>query len=319
MSTIEIAIQKSERTHAPRQAGFSLLEMVIVCAILTVVLASIFGGVNTVIQRSQAEQVKVDMVQEGREFIDEFDRDLHQAGYPNCHMIQAIVGATKYTCPADSTNPNEANSRSVAVGIVYLSNTKVIFEGDVDGDGIVDSVQYALVDSAGNDPPTGSCPCSIKRSQVQKAVTPTSPLSQAFNWSQELQHVVNSGQPSGVDASGNPLAYGGGLSISGSTAWGQLNSAYYAAVTSFKDFPVFQAYDQNGKIISINPYLDITTSTNSAILNCAPSSTTCLKTIRITINLLSDETTGVDIQTRVRPVVTLMGDARLVNNVGNNF
>jgi len=322
MSTIETAIQKSERTPAPRQAGFSLLEMLIVCAILTIVLASIFGGVNTVIQRSQAEQVKVDMVQEGREFIDEFDRDLHQAGYPNCHMIQTVISGTKYTCPADLVNATdtvEAKSNTVAVGIAYLSNTKIIFEGDVDGDGIVDSVQYALVDSAGNDPPTGSCPCSIKRSQVQKAVTPTSPLSQASDWSQELQNVVNSGQPSGVDASGNPLAYGGGLSISGSTAWGQTNSAYYAAVTSFKDFPVFQAYDQNGKIISLNPYLDITTSNNSAILNCAPSSTTCLKTIRITINLLGDATTGVDMQTRVRPVVTLMGDARLVNNVGNNF
>jgi prepilin-type N-terminal cleavage/methylation domain-containing protein len=316
MSTIEIAIQKSERTPAPRQAGFSLLEMVIVCAILTIVLASIFGGINTVIQRSQAEQVKVDMVQEGREFIDEFDRDLHQAGYPNCHMIQAIVSGTKYTCPADlvtTADTNEADSRSVAVGIVYLSNTKIIFEGDVDGDGIVDSVQYVLVDSAGHDPPTGSCPCSIQRSQVQKAVTPTSPLSQTPTFTQELQNVVNSGQPS----SGS--AYGNGLSISGSTAWGQTNSAYYAAVTSFKDFPVFQAYDQNGTIISINPALDITTATNSAILNCAPSSTTCLKTIRITINLLGDPTTGVDMQTRTRPVVTLMGDARLVNNVGNNY
>jgi prepilin-type N-terminal cleavage/methylation domain-containing protein len=318
MSTIDM--HTSERNSASSQAGFSLLEMIIVCAILTIVLASIFGGINTVIQRSHAEQVKVDLVQEGREFIDEFERDLHQAGYPNCHMIQAIVSGTKYTCPADNTNPNEAKSGSVAVGIVYLSNTKVIFEGDVDGDGIVDSIQYVLVDSAGSNPPSGTCPCYIKRSQVPKnSTTPTDPLSQATSWTQELQHVVNSGQPSGVDASGNPLAYGGGLSISGSTAWGQLNSAYYAAVTSFKDYPVFQAYDQNGKIISLNPYLDITTSTNSAILNCAPSSTTCLKTIRITINLLSDETTGVDMQTRVRPVVTLMGDARLVNNVGNNY
>src|SRR6266853_4266515 len=318
MSKIDMRIQVSRRNRASSQAGFSLLEMVIVCAILTLVLSSIFGGVNTAIQRSQAEQVKVNLVQEGREFIDEFERDLHQAGYPNCHMIQAVNGATKYTCPADmvsglTQDNNEAMSSTVAVGIAYLSNTKIIFEGDVDGDGIVDSVQYALVDSAGNDPPTGSCPCSIQRSQVQKAVTPTSPLLQTPTWTQELQNVVNSGQPS----SGS--AYGNGLSISGSTAWGQTNSAYYAAVTSFKDFPVFQAYDQNGSIISINPALDITTATNSAILNCAPSSTTCLKTIRITINLLGDATTGVDMQTRVRPVVTLMGDARLVNNVGNNY
>src|ERR1700719_761364 len=133
MSTSDMSIKKSGRTSLRPQAGFSLVEMVIVCAILTIVLASIFGGVNTVIQRSQAEQVKVDLVQEGREFIDEFERDLHQAGYPNCRMIQANVGGINYTCPADGTNANEANSSPVAAGLVYLSNTKVIFEGDVDG------------------------------------------------------------------------------------------------------------------------------------------------------------------------------------------
>jgi prepilin-type N-terminal cleavage/methylation domain-containing protein len=301
-----MSMKKTRGTLLPSQAGFSLLEMIIVCAILTIVLASIFGGINTVIQRSQAEQVKVDLVQEGREFIDEFERDLHQAGYPNCRMI--TVPGTTFNCPADmATNTIEAQSSTVAVGVVYLSNTKIIFEGDVDGNGTVDSIQYALVDSAGNDPPTGTCPCYIRRSQVPKA-NATSPLSQPPNWSQELQNVVNSGNPTGQNA------YGGGLSISGSTTWGQTNSAFYAAVTSFKDYPVFQAYDQNGFIIPINPYLDISTSTNSLILNCTPTSITCVKTIRITINLLGDATTGVDMQTHTRPVTTLVGDARLVNN-----
>jgi len=43
-------------------------------------------GISTTVQRSQAEQTKVDLTQEGREFVDEFERDLHQAGYPNCRM-----------------------------------------------------------------------------------------------------------------------------------------------------------------------------------------------------------------------------------------
>jgi type II secretory pathway pseudopilin PulG len=295
------------RSRRP-QAGFSLLEMIIVCAILMIVLASIFDGVNLVIQRSQAEQTKVDLVQGGREFIDEFERDLHQAGYPNCRMI--TVSGAPFNCPADDFNALEEKSKYVAVGLVYLSSTKVIFEGDVDGDGNVDSIQYALVDSAGNDPPTGTCPCSIKRSQVTK-LDFTAPLSQTPKWSQELQNVVNSGQP-GLDASGSPLAYGGGLSISGNTAWGQTNTAYYAAISSFKDYPVFQAYDQNGNIIALPQ--DVTTTTGSAIVNCNPNSTTCVKTIRITINLLGDPISGVDMKTNVRPVTTLVGDARLVNN-----
>jgi prepilin-type N-terminal cleavage/methylation domain-containing protein len=320
MGIADMRMQKLTRHAAPLQAGFSLLEMVIVCALLSIVLASIFGSINTAVQRSQSEQVKVDLVQEGREFIDEFERDLHQAGYPNCHMVQAVIGSTKYTCPADlvtAADTIEAESSTVAVGIAYLSNTKVIFEGDVDGDGYVDSVQYAVVDSAGNDPltdPSGTCPCSIKRSQVRKLVTATSPLAQTPSWSQELENVVNSGVPTGTNQ------YGGGLSIAGNTVWGGTNTAFYAAVTSFKDYPVFQAYDQNGAIIALNPALDITTTTNSQILNCAPSSAqNCLKTIRITINLLGDAATGVDLQSRTRPVVTLMGDARLVNNVGNNY
>lgn len=288
---------------ANSQAGFSLLEMVIVCAILTIVLASIFNSVNTSIQRSQAEQVKVDLVQEGREFIDEFERDLHQAGYPNCRM----VSVSGLNCPADSTNTTVANSSNIAAGIAFLDNTKIIFEGDVDGNGTVDSIQYALIDSAGNNPPTGTCPCSIRRSQIAK-VNGTAPGSQTPVWTQELQNIVNSGQPTGT------AAYGGGVSISGNTAWGATNTSYYAAISSFKDYPVFQAYDQFGNIIQINPGLGLTTTTNSQILNCQPTSTTCVKTIRITLNLLGDPTTGVDQQTKVRPVTTLVGDARLVNN-----
>jgi prepilin-type N-terminal cleavage/methylation domain-containing protein len=300
---------KTPNSASLPQAGFSLLEMTIVCAILTIILAGIFGGINTVIQRSQAEQVKVDLVQEGREFIDEFERDLHQAGYPNCRMV--TVSGTTFNCPADVNNLVEEKSSSVAAGLVYLSNTKVVFEGDVDGDGSVDSVQYALVDSALNDPPTGNCPCSIRRSQIHK-VDGTIPTAQnpvaTTIWSQELQNVVNSGQPS----SGN--AYGNGLSISGSTSWGQTNNAFYASLSTFKDYPVFQAYDQYGGLIDLSTPLTIDNGTNSLKLNCSTTSTNCVKTVRITINLLGDAITGVDLQTHTRPVTTLIGDARLVNN-----
>jgi hypothetical protein len=128
----------------------------------------------------------------------------------------------------------------------------------------------------------------------------------APTWSQELQNVVNSGVPGGT------TAYGGGLGISGGTYWGATNTAYYAAITSFKDYPVFQARDQNGNIVPLP--LDITTPAGTAALTCAATSTSCVKSIRLTINLLASSTTGVDMQTHVRPVTTLVGDARLVNN-----
>ena len=62
------------QTSLPSQKGFSLIELVIVCAILTIVLGAVFNGIDLATQRSQAEQTKVDLTQEGREFIDEFER-----------------------------------------------------------------------------------------------------------------------------------------------------------------------------------------------------------------------------------------------------
>jgi prepilin-type N-terminal cleavage/methylation domain-containing protein len=290
------------QTSLPSQEGFSLLELLIVCAILSIVLASVFNGIDLATKRSQAEQTKVDLTQEGREFVDEFERDVHQAGYPNCRMVKAAGAVTN--CPADNSNVVVAHSSSVAVGLVSVSSTKIIFEGDVDGDGIVDTIQYQLVDSAGNNPPV-NCPCTIQRSQRQK-VNGTMPLAQPTTFSQELQNVVNSGQPAGT------AAYGGGVSIVGTTAWGSTNDAYYAAISSFKDYPVFQAYDQYGAIVPLPQ--DISTTAGSAYLSCPVGNASCIKSIRLTINLLANATTGVDLKTNVRPVTTMVGDARLVNN-----
>lgn len=275
-----------------------------VCGILSIILSAVFGWVSLITQRSQSEQTKVDLTQEGREFVDEFERDLHQSGYPNCRIVSTAGVATN--CPADYvTNPNGAMNSSVAVGLVSVSNTQVIFEGDVDGDGVVDTVRYQLVDSAGNYPPTGTCPCTIRRSQMAK-VNGTMPLAQPTTFSQELQNVVNSGVPGGT------TPYGNGLPIAGNTQWGASNTAYYAAISSFKDYPVFQAYDQNGNIVALPQ--DITTAAGTANLTCALTSVSCVKSIRLTINLLANAVTGVDMRNNTRPVTTLVGNARLVNN-----
>ena len=295
---MKISTGLSRPTSRQAEAGFTLLELVMVCAILTIVLGAVFNGMDKVTKRSQVEQTKVDLTQAGREFVDEFERDVHQAGYPNCRMV-ATAGVVS-NCPSDPvtnlfldavrTNP------AVAVGLVHVDSTQVVFEGDVDGSGVVSTVKYQLVDSAGTYPPAGTCPCKVQRSQVRKG--------QADTFSLELQNVVNSGQSTTAGV------YSGGLTIAGDTAWGDTNDAYYAAVSAFKDFPVFQAYDQDGLIVSLPQ--DLRTSGN--LLNCQATYTKCIKTIRLTINLLANGLTGVDLQNGTRPVTTLVGDARLVNN-----
>src|SRR5260370_3326137 len=259
-----------QQTSQLSQKGFSLVELVVVCAILSIVLGAVFNGTNLATQRSQAEMTKVDLTQEGREFIDEFERDLHQAGYPNCRMV-STAGVPNYW-PADDNNPPVETNSAVAVGLVYVSNPQIIFEGDVDGDGLVDTIRYQLVDSAGAWPPTGTCPCTIRRSQMQK-VNGTPPLFQPATFSQELQNVVNSGVPGGT------AQYGGGLLIAGNTASGAANGAYYAAFTPFKDYPVFQAYDQNGGIIQLPQ--DITTLPRTQTLNGSVNSVSCVEQTRL--------------------------------------
>ena len=282
------------------EQGFSLIELLVVCLVLTVVLGGVFRIINHVMQRSQAEQVKVDLTQQAREFVDEFERDVHQAGYPNCRMISTPGAATN--CPPDYANPLVAQNASVAAGLVLVSNTEVIFEGDVDGDGVVDTVWYRLVDQNGNFPPATTCPCTIQRSQMPKvALLPPLPAPQVAQptlFSQELQNVVNSGVVAGT------TPYGTGLAISGNTVWGQTNTAYYAAITTFKDFPVFTAYDQNGTVIQLP--LDLNTATGQANI---PN----IKSLRLTINLLAHPVTGTDQKTNLRQVETLMGNVRLVN------
>src|SRR5712692_8011485 len=251
-----------------KSKGFSMVELSIVCAILVIVLGGVFTIISQVAQRSQAEQVKIDLTQSGRAFVDEFQRDLHQAGYPNCRLIATPGAATN--CPPDYTNLLVAQNSAVAAG---------------------------LVDQDNNYPPATNCPCTLQRSQMPK-VNGILPLAQPTTFSQELQNVVNSGVVAGT------APYGTGLVISGNTAWGASNTAYYAAITTFKDYPVFTAYDQNGTPVALP--LDLsTTAGQSNIPN--------IKSIRLTINLLASSVTGIDAKTNVRPVETLVGNVRLVN------
>ncbi len=268
----------------------------VAAAILIVVVGAAVSYISLTVQRSAAEQTKVDLTQEGRSFVDEFERDFHQAGYPGCANFNNY-GTNNCATAA------HFNSAAFAAGIISISNTNIIFEGDVDGDGLVDSVQYRLVDSNNTYPPSSTCPCVLQRSQVTKVANLSGPpYNQPTNFSQELQNVVNSGVPGGTNT------YGGGLPIAGNTLFGngQTNTSYYAAITTFKDFPVFTAYDQYGNVVSLP--LDNTTPTGQQTLYT-------IKSVRITINLLATQNSGYDQQTKVRPVVTLVGDARRNNRM----
>lgn len=257
-----------------RMAGFSLLEIMLVVAILTIVMAVVFQQVANVQKTSRAEDQKLDLTQEGREFIDQFVRDIHQAGFPNERI---------YASGVLSSPPG--NDSRVAVGLVKFARDEVWLEADVDGDGTVESINYKLETASG----TGQCLCKISRSQVTK-VNGT-PMSQTVSYTIELNDVLNSGGANG--GASDTAAYTiFGTSYSNS----QSNDTLYA---TYKNANVFTAYDAAGNEV---------TPTDIA---SAPAVLKTIKTIRVTVNLLAPNWVA---ESGWRPVITLSGSSRVGNN-----
>lgn len=152
-----------------RMLGFSLLEMVISLAVLLVVMGTIFDQIVLMQRKAASESSKVDLMEQSREFVDQTVRDLHMAGYPNSQMFSPLV----------------TDKSKIATGLVSISPTQVVVEGDVNGDGNVESLTLAYVASDPNDP---NCPC-VRRGAVGKINADSLAQPQPLSYT-EIQHVV---------------------------------------------------------------------------------------------------------------------------------
>jgi prepilin-type N-terminal cleavage/methylation domain-containing protein len=189
------------------ERGFSLMEMLISMSILVLVISLAFDQITQLQKKTAAEASRVDMSQSAREFIDQTVRDLHLAGYPSAGMF------------ATTASPSINDSR-VAAGIVSVSPTQLVFEGDVNNDGQVYSVNISYLNALPGNP---NCPC-IHRSALPKIAG--SPLQQNVSLNfVETDHVMPPG--AGPGKSGQDL---------------------------------FEFYDQNGNQIDASAGLDIGTS-----------------------------------------------------------
>src|SRR6185437_3166176 len=138
------------RTNAKSSAiaGFTLIELLVSLTILTTVTGAVFEQINSMQKKSASEAVNVDLTQQSREFINQTVRDLHMAGFPGPGMYSSAV----------------VRPSLMAKGLVRVSSTEILMEGDVNNDGAVESVDILYVASDPNDP---NCPC-IRRSAQPK-------------------------------------------------------------------------------------------------------------------------------------------------------
>jgi prepilin-type N-terminal cleavage/methylation domain-containing protein len=160
------------------QSGFTLFEMMVVLLILGVITGGIFAQIDLAQQRAYSEQVKLDNFQEARDFVDQFFRDVNQIGYPNSRMVDT----TSLLWVPPLAFPQLINDNRLAIGLVKIDANEIRFEGDMNGDGTIQSIIYKINGST-------TCNLCLQRSQVDKATG--DPLTgQGTNWGTETNDVI---------------------------------------------------------------------------------------------------------------------------------
>ena len=216
-------------TQDRAQRGFSLIEMLVVLAVLTIIMGSVFKSINITQQKSRSEQIKLDLTQQAREFVDQLTHDLRNSGYPYVRNMANAVVDPNNTNAAPYNVYSSAYDPSNAPGLIYVDNGSLWFAGNLDGTAAaagvanVKIVRYDYIAAGVNEP---NCPC-LRRTEFQRAggdpFTDASNLGAAVQ-QMEIQNVQNGTSAANAiftvyDNTGNaiglPINFNSGATIAG--------------------------------------------------------------------------------------------------------
>jgi prepilin-type N-terminal cleavage/methylation domain-containing protein len=121
----------SAKQLPPRPDGFSLVELLVVLSVFALILGGVFTVLDKSQNRYQFEQDVAEAQQTARNAVDQMDREFHLAGFPKRSYYDSALGF-------------DNNSNKIAAGFTTSNATDVIFEGDINDDGIVEVIEYRL-------------------------------------------------------------------------------------------------------------------------------------------------------------------------------
>ncbi|HEY3928425.1 MAG TPA: prepilin-type N-terminal cleavage/methylation domain-containing protein [Candidatus Koribacter sp.] len=148
--------------------GFSLLELLVAIALLMTIMAAAVLISTQLMRTNNNVTNNVDMVQQGRQFMDQISSDLHMAGFPSYRLFNESGSGT--------SSSSYAGSATTQSGLLTATSTSMSFEGDVDNSGNVSVVYLELCNSSSTattctaPSSTTACPCTLRRGTVYKSV-----------------------------------------------------------------------------------------------------------------------------------------------------
>lgn len=174
----------SKTSGRNRQSGFTLIELMLVIAILSIIIGAVFSQLNIAQQRLSTEEIRLDDMQQSRDFVDQFFRDINQIGTPNMQIMDTSLLTPSSALSGNTWSNSFINDNRFAMGLVKITPSEIWFEGSMNGTGTVQTVIYKI---DGN----GNCTYCMQRSQADKVSgDPLTTGAANVNWGTEVNDVI---------------------------------------------------------------------------------------------------------------------------------
>jgi prepilin-type N-terminal cleavage/methylation domain-containing protein len=171
------------------QSGFSLIELLVGVAIVTLLCGAVFGLLSSSQQQFQTESQVLGAFQEARLGLDQIVRDVNAAGYPPLNAFAVTPTATKYAVGPIAWKPSyPATACTISGTCTVPTGFDLIVETDVDPQNSngVEWVRYKLQGT------------TLSRAQVSKVAGGDPDTTTAAALIPYVQNVVNNSSASQI-------------------------------------------------------------------------------------------------------------------------